>query len=222
MIIKITEGGSNNYMDEEYDIFDPEIDEFIEKDYDENVAMSFEKDIREFLDYIISSTDDPNEQYTSEAGLIKHFKKHCIGHDKNKKSTRKNILYDFNDNSKYSDYENIISEKISNTPYIIDSLYDYKIILKYLRKLFEGNVTVKFNNGCNIRKKGLLNLSFHAYATDVTTNYKRGNTIDLCVKNPYNKTITLYAIDAYDVERRLNNTLKRYARLQKPFNFNHI
>ena len=75
-----------------------------------------------------------------------------------KKSTRNRILYDFNDNSKYSTYEKDISSKIRDTNYKISSLYDYPTIMQYMRKLFEGNVTVQFGTsyaiaGC-IRDKG--------------------------------------------------------------------
>ena len=217
MILKILE---KDYMNEEYDIFD-EIDEYNEENYDESIAVKFEKDIRKFLNYIISLSNDLNENFTSSQNLRTHFNKHCLGHNQDKVSTRGRIYYDFNDNSKYSQYEKFISDEIRNTNYKIDSLYDYDIILRYMRKLFEGNTTVVFTDLCRINRNGIISITFHSFASDVTKNYNGGNTIDLCIRNSRNKTISLYPIDAYDVERRLNNTLANYSDYNGVFHFNH-
>ena len=218
MFLKIAE---KDYMNEEYDIFDDEIDEYNEEEFDKSIAIEFEKDIRKFLNYIISLSDDLNESFTSQQNLRNHFNKHCLGHNQDKVSTRRRIYYDFNDNSKYSQYEQMISDEIRNTNYKIDSLEDYNIILKYMRKLFEGNITVVFTLLCGLNKSGPFSISFHSFASDVTKNYSGGNTIDLCIKNSRNKTMSLYPIDAYDTEKRLNNTLKHYSDYDGEFHFNH-
>ena len=218
MILKISE---KDYMNEEYDIFDDEIDEYEDENYDSEFATIFEKGIRKFLDDLISQSDFLEEKFTSNRSLLSHFNKHCLGHSGDKRSTRGKIYYDFNDNSKYSTYEKNLTQKIKDTKYAIGSLYDYDTILDYMRKLFEGDITVVFSNSCGINNNGIISISFHSFASNVTKNYRRGNTIDLCIKNASGRTISLYPIDAYDVENRLNNTLKRYCGLDHNFNFNH-
>lgn len=220
MLLSIVED-KNDYMNEEYDIFDNEIDEYNEKDYNESIAIEFEKDIRKFLNDIISLSYDLKENFTSPQSLRKHFNKHCLGHNQDKVSTRGRIYYDFDDISNYVQHERLISDEIRNTNYKIDSLYDYDTILRYMRKLFEGGIAVVFTTLCGICKDGAVSVTFHSFSSNITKNYSRGNTIDLCIKNARNKTISLYPIDAYDVERRLNNTLANYSDYSGEFYFNH-
>ena len=218
-----------NHNEDELDLFSFEDDEDFaiymeeyneETGYSDEVAKEFVKEFTNFLNYCMLQSDVIKEDFVSRKCLLNHFTKHCIGHT-NKKSTRGRILYDFNDNSKYSDYEKEITDKINNTKYNIGSLYDYPTIMKYMRKLFEGNVVVRFCNGCCIQNNGLINISFIAYANNVTKNYKHGNTITMCIKNGSNKTISLYAIDAHDVEKRLNNTLQKFANFTNNFTINN-
>ena len=209
----------DDYMNEEYDIFDDDF-EYENEAYDEETAVAFEKDMREFLNYIISLDDILTEEFTSPRNMRDHFHKHCLGHDRDKRSTRRNIYYDFNDNSKYVEYERKISTEIRETKYAIDSLYDYDMILRYMRKLFEGNVTIMFACGCRLNNNGQISLSFHTYASDVTKNYQGGNTVDVCIKNRSRRTITLFAVDAHDVERRLNNILANYSDYEGRFGIN--
>ena len=209
------------FDNDELDLFYLEDEEdFIDPDFDQELAYQFADDIMDFLNYCVIQSDVLEEDFVSQRCLLNHFTKHCMGHT-NKKSTRGRILYDFNDNSKYSTYEKDISSKIKDTNYKIGSLYDYPTIMKYMRKLFEGNITVQFCNSCCINHNGPINLSFISYANDVTKNYKGGNTITMCIKNDRHKTISLYAVDAHDVEKRLNSTLKNYANLNNNFAFNN-
>lgn len=218
-----------NHNEDELDLFSFEDDEDVamytkeyneETGYSDEVAKEFVKEFTNFLNYCMLQSDVIKEDFVSQKCLLNHFTKHCIGHT-NKKSTRGRILYDFNDNSKYSNYEKEITDKINNTKYNIGSLYDYPTIMKYMRKLFEGNVVVRFCNSCCIQNNGLINISFIAYANNVTKNYKHGNTITMCIKNGSNKTISLYAIDAHDVEKRLNNTLQKFANFTNNFTINN-
>lgn len=219
-----------NYNEDELDLAlmeedDEDVAVYIEEyneetGYSDDVAKEFAKEFTDFLNYCMLQSDIIKEDFVSQRCLLNHFTKHCIGHT-NKKSTRSRILYDFNDTSKYSNYEKEITNKIDETKYKIGSLYDYLTIMKYMRKLFEGNITVKFCNGCSIQNNGLINISFTAYANDVTKNYKQGNTITMCIKNGSNKTISLYAIDAHDVEKRLNHTLQKFANFSSNFIFNN-
>lgn len=207
----------------EEDLFGSDFDDYDidEPNYKTDVAEEFEKDITNFLNYIINLSGNLEEEFTSTTNLRQHFNKYCLGHNQNKHSTRGRIYYDFNDNSKYSQYEKTLSEKIERTKYQIGSLYDYDTILRYIKKLFEGNITVRFCNGCGIRRNGLINISFHSFASNVTKNYSGGNTIDVCIKNGSGKTMSLYAIDVHDVERRLNNTLANYSTYNGQFLFNN-
>ena len=178
------------FDDDELDLFYLEDDEdFIDPDFDQELADRFVVDIMDFLNYCMLQSEIIQEDFVSQKCLLNHFTKHCMGHT-NRKSTRGRILYDFNDNSKYSTYEKDISSKIRDTNYKIGSLYDYPTIMQYMRKLFEGNVTVQFCNSCCINHNGPINLSFISYANDVTKNYKGGNTITMCIKNNRHKTIS--------------------------------
>lgn len=217
------------FDDDKLDAFsfedDEDIAEYIrayneETGYKDDIAKEFVKEFTDFLNYCMLQSNIIKEDFVSQRCLLNHFTKHCIGHT-NRKSTRGRILYDFNDNSKYSTYEKDISNKIRDTNYKISSLYDYPTIMQYMRKLFEGNVTVQFCNSCCINHNGPINLSFISYANNVTKNYKGGNTITLCIKNDRHKTISLYAVDAHDIEKRLNNTLKNYANFNQSFHINN-
>lgn len=200
-----------------------------EKNYDQTIADNFAEDMLYFLNYIISQSDDLHEQFVSNSDIYRHFKKHCIGKDSNKESGKGRILYDFTDKAQYVQYEKDITLKILRTPYLISSLYDYDDILKYMKKLFEGNIVVQFCNSCGLNKDGIISLSLIAYSSAVTTNYNnpsknriKGNTIDVCIKNATGKTISLYAVDAHDVQKRLNNTLSNYSTYRgDKFNFNN-
>jgi phosphoribosylformylglycinamidine (FGAM) synthase-like amidotransferase family enzyme len=90
-----------------------------------------------------------------------------------------------------------------------------------MRKLFEGNITVMFANSCGLNNGRPINLSFHAYATNVTTNYSGGNTVDVCIKSGNGKTITLYTVDAYAVERKLNSIVGNYSDYNGHFGINN-
>lgn len=210
----------NDYMNEEYDIFNNEDIEYESEDYDPEVAKAFEKDIRKFLDYVISLSDTLSEDFTSRQNLNNYFYKHCIGHRPNRHSEKGRIYYDFTKISDYVDYERKVSKEIKETYYIISSLHDYDLVLRYMRKLFRGNITIMFATDCGINNNGSVSLSFHAYSSDVTTNYGSGNTIDICIKNENKRTVSLYAVDAHDVERRLNNTLASYSDYEGRFGIN--
>ena len=227
--INLNEDFNEEEFDDELDAFsfedDEDVAEYIrayneETGYSDEVAKEFAKEFTDFLNYCMIQSDIIKEDFVSQRCLLNHFKKHCIGHT-NRKSTRGRILYDFNDNSKYSTYEKDISKQIESTKYDVGTLYDYPTIMQYMRKLFEGNKVIRFCNSCAINNDGLINVSFISYANNVTKNYKGGNTITMCIKNGSNKTIALYAVDAHDVEKRLNHTLQKFANFNQPFNINN-
>ena len=223
-MLKIYEENEYNEDDEYLDDLDllSDIDEedYVDENYDEEVAKAFAKDMEKFLYSIIAQDEILEEEFVSPRALRMHFNKHCKGHS-NRTSTRGRILYDFTDNSQYVEYERAMNRKIRETDYAIDSLYDYDTVIKYMRKLFEGNVIVWFTLGCDLNNHGYISLAFNAFSSNVTRNYRGGNTIDICVKNNSSKTISLYAVDAQDVEKRLNNTISNYSDYNgEPFRIN--
>lgn len=181
------------------------------EDFDEIVGEEFAKDILEILNDLIDMSDIMEEDFISTKCLSDHFRKHCLGKDIKRRSTRTNVYYDFKDNSQYREYEKHISEIVNKTDYTIGSLDQHDLIMKYFTKLFEGNVAVEFCNSCGLQNKnGKVSLSVIAYSSDVTTNYTNSNTIDVCIKGKGRRTITLYPIDAHELEKKLNRIFKKY------------
>ena len=200
-MIKIYEE-NEEYLDNLDLLSDIDDEDWIDENYDEEIAKSFAKDMEKFLYSIIAQDEILEEEFVSPHALRTHFNKHCKGHS-NRTSTRGRILYDFTDNSQYSEYEKSLTNKMKTT--------DYKI----------GNVVVWFTNGCGLHNQGSISIAFNAYSSDVTRNYRGGNTVDVCIKSGNKKTITLFAIDAQDVERRLNNTISNYSDYDgEPFRIN--
>lgn len=191
---------------EDYDIFEiPEITEE-EKQFAEELKAI----LQEYID-----VDSLIEEFISDKGAEKHFYKHCLAHDRdNKKSKRTNVYYDFKDVSLYKEREKYI-DKIArqdekNTYYII-SLLQIKEINRAFRKLFEGEKCIVFSQGCDLRnERGLIKLVIHSFASNVTNNYKTGNTIDMMIQSQNGKTITLYPVDANYFENKINSILRRH------------
>lgn len=208
--------------DEELDNLD--IDGYVEDGYDSITATAFEKDITNFLISIVRQAELVTEDFVTTTAFNNHFRKHCIGHNRNRRSTRRMILYDFVDNSQYRNYERTISTKIQDTKYRVGSLRDYDTVIKYMTALFKGNMAVRFCNSCDLHNdEGPIQVSFISFSCDVTTNYRGGNTIDVCVQNDNGRTITLFAVDAHDTQRRLNRIIENYStyRPSTSFEFNN-
>lgn len=208
------------------DIYDKEDDmDFSDFDsYEDEQSESFAQDMLTFLNDIIQQSSSMNEEFTSQNNLRVHFRKHCLGHSTDKHSTPGRVYYDFTDNSQYVSYEKKITDDIRNTDMIIDSLDDYDSIMKYMRNLFRGNCTVVFTKNCGLQdNKGHISVSFSSYATDVTSNYSGGNTINVCIKGKGNRTVSLYAVDVHKVQSRLNNIIKNNIKYgnAKSFQFNN-
>ena len=198
-------------LEYEDDYYDPE-DDYDFTEYDETrerIGKKFADGMRSLIMDIISLSGITTEAFTSDNNLRKHFSKHCIGHSTDKKSNSSNIYYNFTDNSHYYEYEKQITDNIRNTDFVIDSLDDYETIMKYMRKLFNGNNTVTFSKSCGFKgNNGPISISFSSYSSDVTT-YGGGNTVDACIKGRGNNTVTLYPINAHKVENKLNSLIKR-------------
>ena len=192
------------------DIFD-ELDNIEYNEYNSEVAEAFKKDIEKIL-YELIHTENLREEFTSENNEKIHFNKHCIGKNINRKSTNSNIYYDFKNIDSYRQYEKFISNEIRHSRYFITSLLDYRLICKYIRKLFEGGTTVTFTQKCELKNKtGIMSISFHSFATNVTENYRKYNTIDLCIQGEDDRTITLFAVDARYLEKIFNKLINKYS-----------
>lgn len=191
--------------------------------FDIDIADNFSKDIYYLLDELVEKSNVLNETFISPKCRDIHYKEHCKGDNKDKKSRRTKVYYDFIDKGQYVEYEKHISSLIANTEYNISSLNDYEMIISYFRKLFEGNVIIRFSNSCGIRNKyGPVNISLHAFSSNVTTNYPVANTIDICVKSTRDKTITLYSVDAHYLQTKINNIINKYSSYTgKKFHFNN-
>ncbi len=194
---------------DEYDDYDYNVED---EGYDEELGAEFARDM---FNALYEFVDDPvsiYEEFTSPKNWRDHYKNHCLCALPKRKSKRTLVYYDFNDPSQYAEYEKKISEEINSTEYRIGTLYEYDTIIRYMQKLFEGDITVVFCNGCGLRNSnGLVNLSIHAFSSDVTKNYAAGNTVDICVKSGRNRTITLYPVDANYLQTKLNNIIKKYS-----------
>ena len=191
---------------EDYDISDfPEITEE-EKQFAEELRAV----LQEYID-----VDPLIEEFISDKGAEKHFYKHCLAHDRdNKKSKRTNVYYDFKDVSLYKEREKYIdklSRQDEKNTYYISSLLQIDEINKAFRKLFEGEKCVVFSQMCELRnERGLIKLVIHSFASNVTNNYRTGNTIDMMIQSQNGKTIALYPVDANYFENKINSILRRH------------
>ena len=195
------------------ELYDDEFDYNVsDEGYDEKLGEEFANDILSILNELVDDPVSIEEDFTSPKNWKDHYRHHCLRGIPGRKSNRHLVYYDFNDPSKYAEYEKKLSSEIESSDYKIGSLYDYETITKYLRKLFEGNITVVFCNSCGLHNiSGTVNLSIHAFSSNVTKNYSAGNTVDVCVKSARNKTITLYPVDANYLQAKLNNIIKKYS-----------
>lgn len=203
-----------NPLEEDYDELDLDDYEDPDYEYDEELGKQFEREIKAILDDLIAE-DTLTEDFTSGTSLRQHFNKHCIGSSGRRRSTTTNVLYDFERCIDFGNYERDISNKIRTTLDEVTTLRDYELIVRYLRKLFEGNMIVKFTLDCGLHNSnGAVYMSIIAFSSDVTTNYSGGNTIDICIKTPQNRTITIYPIDAHRLQSRFNNLIRDFGQYE--------
>ena len=195
---------------------DFEEDRYDESDYYEEGAHLSDEELEignQLTDVLQGLIDDEviDEEFVSERSLVRHYNTHCIADHTDRKSNRHNVFYDFKNIDKYRVYEDKINRQIDETPYYISSLFDEELCRKYFRKLFEGNVSLRFTLSCNLRNnEGLVELGLHSFASNYTTNYNGGNTIDMSIRSPKGETITFYAVDAHYLENKINNIFSNY------------
>ena len=171
----------------------------------------FASNIFNLIQDLIIKDDIITEKFISKNCLNAHYAKHCLAGNPNKKFTETSIYYDFNDPNRYRIYGEGVKDKIKNCNHEIPSLYDTKLVNKYFRKLFEGNYQILFNTSCGFKNNsGNVIIGLNAFSSNVTKNYSGGNTIDIMIANASFKIISVYPVDAYYLESKFNNIIKKY------------
>lgn len=204
---------SVDFFDIDWDILDEDIKPISKEE------LEFGEEMFDLFQSLINNEQHLTEEFTSKNSLKTHYEQHCIGNNPFKKSTKHNIYYDFTNIDKYRIYENKINNIVNSTNMRINYLGDVETINKYFRKLYEGNQAILFTTSCAFTNNiGSVELAVHAYATDKTENYKAGNTVNFLVLSR-GKTVTMYSIDAYYLQTKLNNIIKKYTNTDDTVNF---
>lgn len=226
---------SNSKITLDEDLFEEEsiVDDFEDINSDDIPPITkeeelFAEDIYKLIQDIIDSEKRiVEEEFTSENNLENHYRWHCLAGNTNRRSTRTNIFYDFNNIDKYRELENRVNEKFLNSvrdkrAIQINSLYDTEDIIRGFHKLFEGDFTLVFSSLCGFRNlSGTVNITFVSFANWCTRNYQRGNTIHCLINGRNAKTLTLYPIDANYIETKFNSFVNNYSDISVPtFNIN--
>lgn len=189
-------------------------------DYEEDNPITDDQKAfaKEFLGFFQSLIDreeesmaDVGEEFVSERSLDDHFAKHCIGNS-DRKSTKRDILYDFTTKKQYSNYEGRLQKSFREGPVdSLDSVFDVDDINEKFHRLFEGDKYILIGAIFGLENsQGPVSLGIHSFSSDVTTNYIGGNTVDLCVMSASLRTITLYALDVQLLKSKLLSIFGRY------------
>lgn len=202
--------------EKDFDDFNSADEEPITKSQEE-----FANELFDFLQELIDIEEQLTEEFVSKSTLNTHFYKHSLAGRDNKISSQQDIWYDFKYVNEYKKYEDVISQQVIKTKYMIPSLLDNKLIERYMHKLFEGGKSVLFTTMCGFTNKtGNVMIGIYAYSTDVTTNYKTANTVTLVILTPTGKTISMYPVDATYLETKLNNIIKKHSNVETKLSFN--
>ena len=184
-----------------------------DKSYQGQVSDDLALDIYNIIQDLIDDSNDKDvtEKFVSENSLNQHFKRHCLGKHKGKKSRYVTVYYDFTTLGEYRNYEKLINVKCQNADAAVSSLESSVDLLTKLRELFKGNYTLEFTTRCGFHNsQSDVIVCLNAFATDVTTNYP-DNTINFCILTPNFQTISLYAVDANYLETAFNRAVERFS-----------
>lgn len=177
--------------------------------------------LHNFLQSLVVKDDIVTESFVSKNCLNAHYSKHCIAGDSSRISERNNVFYDFNNKDAYRVYGDDISSRIKSTSNVVASLLDDELVNKYFRKLFTGNFDICFTLSCGFKNDtGSIVLGIHSFSSAVTKNYKVANTIDVVVLTPRFKTISVYPVDAYFFETKINSIIRKYCKAKVKFSIN--
>lgn len=204
------------------------INEYIEmnrkdKSYLGKLSDDLAEDLYNLIDDLISAEDEFFEQFISSKDELNHYKKHCINGYANRKSRKQHVFYDFKNQNDFNNYESLINNKCKNPDSMIGSLYSSVEVVNSIRKLFEGNYTIEFTTSCGFyNNNGPIIVCLNSFASNVTTNYTAGNTINVCILSKTFKTISMYAVDGLYLEHQFNRIMKNYTNnKQIKFAWNH-
>ena len=187
----------------------------------EEEALS--KELFELFQSLIDvESTDLKEKFTTKKNLENHYYKHCLADSSEKVSTQTQIFYDFRNIDKYRVYEDNISNRMRKVEETIPTLNDTALVLDNIKDLFLGNKDILFCNSCGFyNATGSVMLGVHSFSSNVTKNYSGGNTVDLIVLTSQFRTITIYPVDAYELETKLNDIIKNHSNYVGSFKFNH-
>lgn len=184
--------------------------EFNGKDpnYFGEVSDKIAEELFDFFSDLIAEEESLTESWTSESNLQSHFEKHCVGN--NKKSSRKNVRYDFITVDEYRDYEDEINEKVLHPNYKIVSLLNTPRVFSALSEITTQSISVLFDTPCGFENShGTVKIGLNSFANDVTTNYGT-HTINLMVLSNTNNTISMYAIDSSLIRNKFKSIVNKY------------
>lgn len=215
-------------MKNKEDVLDNMLLEDIDDDGDTKpITIEQEDFARDMFDAIQSIINEESkemldEYFTSKKSFVRHYRTHCLGKRSGRVSDKHNVYYDFKDMNRFGEYENHILQEVLDSTNRVYCLYNVKEIGKLYRKLFKGNETINFSFTCGFESNGKeAMIGLHSFSSDVTKNYKGGNTIDLIAISHEFKTITLYPVDANYLQTKLNNVIKNHTNHKISFFFNH-
>ena len=215
----------------ELDVLDEEVDD--SEMYEPSPFISEKQKVfadmfRDMVQKMIYDGEDDelvSENFKNKSKTKNHYKRHCIDNDVNKKSKRSSVYYDFNHVNDYSQYENKISSDInSSKSFRIKTLNRVSDVEKAFRKFAQGNSYVLFTYNCGFVSSdgGDVEVGFHSFANNNTTNYSGGNTVYFIVIDSMGVTKTLYPLDINYVESKFNNLIKYWNnKFSGKFSINH-
>lgn len=134
-----------------------------------------------------------DEEWVTDKTAENHFKYHCLGGG-DYTSKEDEIFYDFTDKDEFDKYEAEVSAKALHP----DVTYDTIAIPNFLDELVDNlnsGKSVLLTTSCGFKgKQSNIQYAFVPFATEHTTNYGTGETVNFVILTPDNKTITLYPI----------------------------
>lgn len=199
-----------------------ELDEFDEDDIFDPRGPEFEKVMIEFFNEINADLN-LSESFRNNNKLAQHYEAHCIAGDLDKKSSRQNVYYDFNNVSDYAKREDYLFDLVFRGQGIkILSLQDVDYVLNAFRKFFEGGFMLMFSPMCGLTdaQGNSIMVVLNSFANDVTKNYLY-NTLDYMIIKK-NATATMFPIDVNYLQNKFNNIVQRnFPELVFPINGPH-
>lgn len=190
-----------------------DIDEGLNEAEDYEVTaedLEFAKEVYDLIQELID-TDDATEDSIEESmegdKLHRHYLKHCIADDNNKKSTPTNIYYDFSNEDDYRDRISLVGNLIGTKTILIHDLSQSDFVADAFDEFFGGNCSLHFSHNCDFEANNgtSVHIILRAYADDVTKNYTRGRTVDLQINS--RRTLTMYPVDSTYIINRMNRII---------------